>query len=386
MPSYLRPRRGKKTTAESENIVLKKGEAFFEYPDTGIGTGIGKIKMGDGVTSYNDLPYFLEIDNLEISNLLLDSIKEVTITGAATMPKISDYGKSLLAQEETQLTITFEAKSDVVTNIDCYPRNNQGALITGYTQTFSITTEWARYSVILTLPAGEYTQFTIRSNTSVSGGSSSAVVNVRNIIAVKNKSASKLAIAKSIDGVSFDGTVDIIHYGTCSTAAATAAKTVACPGFTLVTGATIRVKFTVTNTASSPTLNVNSTGAKSIMYRGSAITAGYLAANRVYEFIYDGTDYELVGDINVNTDTNVKQTSSSTSNYRALLMGTSHNADTSALGTEETGQAYKSTKVTACPSTGDLKAVTFTGDLIGTASLALGVGNNGDFDFGNLDA
>ena len=51
-------------------------------------------------------------------------------------------------------------------------------------------------------------------------------------------------------------------------------------GFTLATGAKICVKFTVTNTASSPTLNVNSTGAKAIYYRGAAITAGYLAANR----------------------------------------------------------------------------------------------------------
>jgi hypothetical protein len=48
-------------------------------------------------------------------------------------------------------------------------------------------------------------------------------------------------------------------------------------------------------------LNVNSTGAKPIYYRGAAITAGYLAAKRVYEFRYDGTNWELVGDINVNT-------------------------------------------------------------------------------------
>ena len=115
--------------------------------------------------------------------------------------------------------------------------------------------------------------------------------------------ATKLATARAIDGVSFDGTAAIIHYGTCSTAAGTAAKTVSCTGFTLATGARITVKFTVTNTASNPTLNVNSTGAKAIRYRGSAITAGYLAANRVYTFIYDGTYYELVGDIN--TDSNI---------------------------------------------------------------------------------
>lgn len=115
--------------------------------------------------------------------------------------------------------------------------------------------------------------------------------------------ATKLATARAIDGVSFNGTAAIVHYGTCSTAAGTAAKTVSCTGFTLTTGARITVKFTVTNTASNPTLNVNSTGAKAIRYRGSAITAGYLAANRVYTFIYDGTYYELVGDIN--TDSNI---------------------------------------------------------------------------------
>ena len=114
-------------------------------------------------------------------------------------------------------------------------------------------------------------------------------------------SATKLATARAIDGVSFDGSAAIIHYGTCSTAAATAAKTVACTSFTLVTGSRIIVKFTVTNTVDNPTLNVNSTGAKAIQYRGAAIAKGYLAANRTYEFVYDGTNYQLVGDIDTNT-------------------------------------------------------------------------------------
>jgi hypothetical protein len=114
-------------------------------------------------------------------------------------------------------------------------------------------------------------------------------------------SATKLATARTIDGVSFDGSANITHYGECSTAAGTAAKTVSLTSFKLATGAKVAVKFTVTNTAANPTLNVNSTGAKAIMYRGSAISAGYLAANRVYEFVYDGTDYELIGDVNTNT-------------------------------------------------------------------------------------
>ena len=78
-------------------------------------------------------------------------------------------------------------------------------------------------------------------------------------------------------------------------------KAVALTGFVLATGARVTVRFTVTNTAASPTLNVNSTGAKAIKYRNAAITAGALAANRVYEFVYDGADWELVGDLDTNT-------------------------------------------------------------------------------------
>ncbi len=91
------------------------------------------------------------------------------------------------------------------------------------------------------------------------------------------------------------------NYGTCATAAATAAKTVSCPGFTLADGAEITVKFKVTNTAAAPTLNVNKTGAKAIQYRGAAITAGYLAANRTYTFRYNGAQWDFVGDINTDT-------------------------------------------------------------------------------------
>jgi|GEM_PF-751530 len=113
--------------------------------------------------------------------------------------------------------------------------------------------------------------------------------------------ATKLSTARTIDCVSFNGSANIIHYGTCSTAAETEAKAVNCTGFVLATGARIAVRFTVTNTAANPTLNVNATGAKAIRYRNAAIAAGYLAANRTYDFIYDGTYFQLIGDIDTNT-------------------------------------------------------------------------------------
>lgn len=90
------------------------------------------------------------------------------------------------------------------------------------------------------------------------------------------------------------------RYGVCGTAAATAAKTASVTNgtFSLEAGARVTVKFTYANTAASPTLNVNSTGAKNIFHRGAQITSG---ANKellrgVVDFIYDGTQWHLIGD------------------------------------------------------------------------------------------
>ena len=102
-------------------------------------------------------------------------------------------------------------------------------------------------------------------------------------------SADKWVTSRNLNGMVVNGTSNVVNYGTCSTAAATAAKVVSCSNFALMTGAEITVKFTVTNTAANPTLNVNNTGAKAIYYRGSAISAGYLAANRTYTFRYNGS-------------------------------------------------------------------------------------------------
>lgn len=54
-------------------------------------------------------------------------------------------------------------------------------------------------------------------------------------------------------------------YGTCATSASTVAKVASCTDFSeLYDGASVIVKFTYANSASTPTLNVNNTGAKTI--------------------------------------------------------------------------------------------------------------------------
>lgn len=121
-------------------------------------------------------------------------------------------------------------------------------------------------------------------------------------------SATKLTTARKIDGISFDGTADIIHYCECPTAAGTAAKVVTLPdaaGFVLTAGASLYVKFQYTNSVASPTLNVNGTGAKAI-YRYGTTTPGTTAAtswqaNSVEHLVYDGAAWRLVGWLNDNS-------------------------------------------------------------------------------------
>ena len=79
-------------------------------------------------------------------------------------------------------------------------------------------------------------------------------------------------------------------YGTCGTAAGTAAKTVSITGFALATGAVVNVTFTNANTAANPTLNVNSTCAKSIRLNNANLTMqNSWDAGETVMFAYDGT-------------------------------------------------------------------------------------------------
>lgn len=174
--------------------------------------------------------------------------------------------------------------------------------------------------------------------------------------------ATTLATTRTIDGINFNGSTNIVHYGTCSTAAATAAKTVSVSGFVLEVGATATVKFSYTNSATSPTLNVNSTGAKPIYYNGAAITASYLVAERVYTFVYDGTNYLVVGDIDTTDNRTIKYVTTTNGNYPIVF--NQYNT-----GTAQSHYSYDriNTSLYINPSTGALTAPVFVTGNYGTA-------------------
>ena len=99
-------------------------------------------------------------------------------------------------------------------------------------------------------------------------------------------SASKLNTPRSIDGVNFDGSTDITHYGVCNTAGYSNHKIVTIPGFQLKEGARIIVNFLSENTATGTvTLNVNSTGQRVVVKYANGSNTAYIRKG-LYEFIY----------------------------------------------------------------------------------------------------
>ena len=97
------------------------------------------------------------------------------------------------------------------------------------------------------------------------------------------------------------------RFGICSDSASTKIKTVNTYEFdtnntltyNLYKGARVAVKFTNSNTASSPQLNVRNSGAKDIRWHGVALPESqYWGAGDIVDFVYNGEQWEIVGIVN----------------------------------------------------------------------------------------
>lgn len=166
-----------------------------------------------------------------------------------------------------------------------------------------------------------------------------------------------------------------IFYGTCATAAA--AKVVTCSSFTtsdLVAGTIIFITFSATNTGAvaSLTLNINGTGAKNIKFVSNEtivnlILAGWIEKNTTHRFVYNGT-YWIVSLDNV-----IKQTATTTSSWRKVLLHATESAATTTAVATISSNAYAAVGVSVQPSTGTLAATKFQGN--GSALTNLNASN-----------
>lgn len=149
-------------------------------------------------------------------------------------------------------------------------------------------------------------------------------------------------------------------YGTCATAAATAAKVVNdIEGFELYEGVPIYVKMTYSNTVANPTLNVNGTGAKSIKRYGTtapstATTSSWLAGS-VINFVYDGTYWQMVGWLNTT--------------YSNVSFGHGYCGDETTASVTNTTVARTAKLPSLTLSTGGIVTVRFTKDVPANATL-----------------
>lgn len=135
---------------------------------------------------------------------------------------------------------------------------------------------------------------------------SAKVLNDTILNAIGGVTGFRFEIVNSYEDLPVPGSYGVIYLvpktltGTCDTAAATAAKTATVSGtISLEVGTAVTITFTNTNTANNPTLNINSTGAKSITVNGVPITTGSdvgLLSGTV-SFVYNGTTWALVDEI-----------------------------------------------------------------------------------------
>lgn len=149
-------------------------------------------------------------------------------------------------------------------------------------------------------------------------------------------------------------------YGTCGTVNnADSNCTVAAADYVLSTGGILVVAFSV-NVPAAATLNVNSTGAKALYYKGAAITDGIIKSGDKATIIYDGTQYVLLAIDRWASASNpgrgfamVTVTSRDDSEYPAIINAT---ADANFQETEGgiialyTGDAYEAVQADDCLS------------------------------------
>lgn len=82
--SRIKPRRGTLYEWSTVNPILDQGELGVVYPDTGIGTGLCKFKIGDGVHKFTELAYAFDgaaaasIDGGTVENFHLIQLRSGT--------------------------------------------------------------------------------------------------------------------------------------------------------------------------------------------------------------------------------------------------------------------------------------------------------------------
>ena len=146
----IRPKSGTADQWTTANPVLGEREIGYEYPTGGLGKGIVQMKMGDGKTAWNDLPYAQVIpmtknDIVTVESTANDKVPSAgyvkkkfdSLNSTLTNGKIynaGDYDANILTYAETLrdnsfTIIRYRGYSSTGESINAAPTNASGAAI-----------------------------------------------------------------------------------------------------------------------------------------------------------------------------------------------------------------------------------------------------------------
>ena len=275
-------------TLNSNGLTINNGSIIL---GTTSGTAAGNVTLSNknftrsiNGTSHNDLRFAIgskfgvASDGTLYSSGLDSVVSRVDIAETSLGNKVDTSTFNTLSQ-------TVDGNSASITELSTITTNN------GLTKTTNITN-------------------TVNTVSQTAAGNSSKISSLTNTLGTNADGTTKAGdivhqvsqIDQDLDGVTTRVSKTEVklagQYATSSTGAGTTAKvatiTPAVTGWTLYTGATITVKFTNKNTTSTPTLNINSTGAKTIKtYSGGALSADEYKwkAGSTFTFTYNGTNW-----------------------------------------------------------------------------------------------
>ena len=331
----------------------KAGEIIFN----GDGT---KVLTDD--LSYKTLPTKtseLTNDSGFVSNTNIKTINGTSILGSGDISipdevELIEISGDILADEPTYTATEAQAI------VDAY---NANKLIALHSSTIS------NYGGGWFIPSIFIRSQQTRKQIYISGVIANFYIEQRFIYDTSSGSVATIYIDRKLD-LSEIGSSSTYAYGTCSTAAGTGTKVVELTdsNFTVSVGSIVAVKFTNTNSIASTSLQLKVGDVTAqIKYLNTTFPSNqHWAAGSVVEFIYDGSAWQVLGNIKDNTgsDTKVTQTIVSTpanTTYPVLYSATANKSTTSA------DAARFSTSFKYNPSTNTLTVGNISSNIPGVA-------------------
>lgn len=310
-------------SAESVKIQASKveitGDAVFSAINNDTGTtkiSGGKIDATSITIGGSSLATQSDIDAIEVGgrNLAIgtEPVKSFTKTKDASQVvavyrPLSDYTDAVVAAG-SKVTVSFEAKASetpvILTPCLTVYTSSSNTTVSSGQHNETLTTEWQRFVQVLTVSeVPNSVQLTANSYT----GSSGVTFDVRRVKVETGTKATDWSPAPEDTDASISEVQDDLDksknwYGTCSTAAATAAKVVVCDGFKADVGVRLTVKCSTASSANVTTITVQDSDENELMAAttvhfnnaaaGSSNPIRY-GANAVLHFVYDGTVWTL---------------------------------------------------------------------------------------------